>query len=539
MTTAPAPLVNGPLTGPRPAPPRRLPALDLVHTPAGARRMATVMVLALALLPFGLVFLPWQMSLSAAGRVAAFDPAERRQTVEAVVGGRVLKWHVVEGQEVTGPVMAKRTVLKPEDLVVVSGPAAGTEKDGDRVLVETVDDNDRPVTEERVIDTRRGDRLAVEDRMARPGSLIVSIRDANPNLVNDLAQERRATRERLTQARERVASFDRQIASLRAAQKEAIRGAEKRLEGARNRLESARQSLRVAEENQAANVAAFKIQDDLLKQGLAAGLTWVEAKRRRDAGAAEVVRAQASRDEAGANVEAAEADLARVRNDTEAAIRNVEALRQGAEADAFAAQTALVQIRVRQRRQDVQDVTAPCDGVVQQVLANTGPGGVTVKDGDPLVVIVPKIPEGKPRRQVAELFLDGNDAPQVMRQWERLRQAGAEAPSIPVRLAFEGYPAVQWVGWPSLAVGTFAGRVVFVDPHADGKGQFRVLVEPDPDGEPWPADFNLRQGNRVNAFVLLDRVPLWWELWRRLNGFPPVLADDIKDEKPAKPRLPK
>jgi hypothetical protein len=111
-----------------------------------------------------------------------------------------------------------------------------------------------------------------------------------------------------------------------------------------------------------------------------------------------------------------------------------------------------------------------------------------------------------------------------------------------VRLQFEGWPAVQLAGWPSIAVGTFGGQIVSVDATDDGKGKFRVLVRPDPSDQPWPEDRYLRQGVRANGWVQLDRVPLWFEVWRRINGFPPVPAGgeieaDLKKTKP--PKLPK
>jgi hypothetical protein len=65
-----------------------------------------------------------------------------------------------------------------------------------------------------------------------------------------------------------------------------------------------------------------------------------------------------------------------------------------------------------------------------------------------------------------------------------------------------------------------------VDATDDGKGQFRILVQPDPDDEPWPSRQFLRQGVRTNGWVLLNVVPLWYELWRQFNGFPPVISMD-------------
>jgi hypothetical protein len=119
--------------------------------------------------------------------------------------------------------------------------------------------------------------------------------------------------------------------------------------------------------------------------------------------------------------------------------------------------------------------------------------------------------------RAVEVWVDGNDAAIVSEQ----RQ---------VRLQFEGWPAVQFVGWPSVAVGTFGGVVAFIDPHDDGKGNFRVVMVPDPKSEPWPSARFLRQGVRTKAWILLERVSLGFELWRRFNGFPPMLEKEPASE---------
>jgi hypothetical protein len=185
------------------------------------------------------------------------------------------------------------------------------------------------------------------------------------------------------------------------------------------------------------------------------------------------------------------------------------------------------QIEVRIARQRAQYVDAPVDGVVFRLLANAEQGGMLVRPGERLAVLVPDIkaeatPDPEPGQDgplpltpgsypgiVTELLIDGNDLPLVRR-------------GDKVRLQFEGWPAAQFVGWPSVAVGTFGGRVYLVDPTADDKGRFRILIEPDPDDQPWPDQNYLRQGVRAQGWVLLERVSLGWELWRQLNGFPPV-----------------
>ena len=131
-----------------------------------------------------------------------------------------------------------------------------------------------------------------------------------------------------------------------------------------------------------------------------------------------------------------------------------------------------------------------------------------------------------------EMKVSGNDMP-LIHEGDR------------VRLQFEGWPAVQFVGWPSVAVGTFGGKVNRVFPTDDGMGNFRVVVTPDnhfarEDG--WPDDRYLRQGVRANGWVLLKQVPLGYEIWRQLNGFPTNRRrrGTVKsDDKGSKVKLPK
>ena len=64
-----------------------------------------------------------------------------------------------------------------------------------------------------------------------------------------------------------------------------------------------------------------------------------------------------------------------------------------------------------------------------------------------------------------------------------------------------------------------------IDATDDGTGKFRVLVKPGAEDE-WPSERFLRQGVRANGWVMLSRVRLGYEIWRQLNGFPPVVAKD-------------
>lgn len=232
-------------------------------------------------------------------------------------------------------------------------------------------------------------------------------------------------------------------------------------------------------------------------------------------------RLGAEREAALARQQAAEQALAaarsNVRRQRELNARGLSARKQLEEAqlkvadvlkELTAAQAELARLETRQARQSRQLVTAPRAGIILRRMA--GEASVLVKPGDELAILVPEASE-----RAVELWLDGNDVPLVR-------------PGREVRLQFEGWPALQFSGWPTLAVGTFNGGVSVVDAAEAGRpGQFRVLVTPAP-GAQWPEPPWLRQGVRAHGWVLLNEVPLGYELWRRFNDFPPEVPPGDK-----------
>ena len=161
----------------------------------------------------------------------------------------------------------------------------------------------------------------------------------------------------------------------------------------------------------------------------------------------------------------------------------------------------LNRIDIQINRQSAQLVRAPRDGRVQQV--NGATGGALVSPGTALAVIAPE----RVTRAV-ELYIDGRDV--------ALARVGR-----PVRLEFEGWPAIQFSGWPSIAQGMFDGRVRTIDPIARPDGLFRVLVEPLPGKPAWPDRRFVRPGAKVRGWVQMETVTVGYELWRQLNDFPP------------------
>lgn len=145
-------------------------------------------------------------------------------------------------------------------------------------------------------------------------------------------------------------------------------------------------------------------------------------------------------------------------------------------------------------------VTSPYDGYIQTVLR--GGIGQTFKEGEELVGLIPENVD-----LAVETFIEPIDLP--------LLHVGEK-----VRIEFDGWPAIVFSGWPNVSYGTYGAEVVAVERNITrSRGKFRVLLKPDPDDHPWPKE--VMPGSGARTMALLEDVPIWFELWRQLNGFPP------------------
>jgi len=144
-------------------------------------------------------------------------------------------------------------------------------------------------------------------------------------------------------------------------------------------------------------------------------------------------------------------------------------------------------------------ITAPQDGQITK--ARKAGIGEIVKEAEMIVEIVPT-----DIQYAVELFIRPVDLPLVSQ-------------GQPVRFMFDGFPAIVFSGWPNSSYGTFGGKVIAVENAVSANGLFRILVTEDPQEKPWPRE--LRMGTGVQGMALLKDVPIWYELWRNINGFPP------------------
>jgi multidrug resistance efflux pump len=155
---------------------------------------------------------------------------------------------------------------------------------------------------------------------------------------------------------------------------------------------------------------------------------------------------------------------------------------------------------------------APQDG--QIIKAKKSGINEMVKEGEMVVEMVPtKIDHA------VELFIEPMDL-MLINQGQK------------IRMIFDGFPAIVFSGWPDNSYGTFAGEISMIENNRNENGKFRILVVPDNQQKIWPKE--LKTGTGARGFALLKTVPVWYELWRQINGFPPDYYKSKQSTKNAK-----
>ena len=127
--------------------------------------------------------------------------------------------------------------------------------------------------------------------------------------------------------------------------------------------------------------------------------------------------------------------------------------------------------------------------------------GETIKEGTPIVTIMPLDYD-----IAVETYVNPIDLPLISKGEK-------------VRVWFDGWPTIVFSGWPDISYGTFGGKIVAIENFISENGKYRILIAPDSADNKWPKQLSIGAGAKTIA--LLHNVPVWFELWRTLNGFPP------------------
>jgi adhesin transport system membrane fusion protein len=432
-----------------------LTSLEQVDLPTG-QKMFRRLIVGFALFGLIMLLMPWTQNFRAKGTVTALNPADRPQTINASIAGRVEAWFVMEGDTVqTGDTIARISEIYTDYLDPAIADRTGEAKDA-----------------------KSNSAIGYQEKAAALGRQIVSLR---------------------------------QEAALKREQNE-------------NKLEQSYlyvSTLEADEEQQQTQVDIadyqFRRSDSLYQSGLKS-LTYLEGKRLKQRETrAKLTGIQNKLEQSKTDIQQARIALESVGPAYRNKIAKAESDRQSAITSYYGSVGEVAKLRTQEAsyrlRLDFHYILAPQPAVIARVLK---PGlGETVKEGEAVVSILSA--NFKP---AVEIYIEPFNLPLV--------QNGEE-----VRFLFDGWPAIFFSGWPDMSYGTFVGEVVAIDNIIDKKGRYRVLVQSDDDGRPWPEA--LRPGSGAEGVVLLGNVPVWYELWRQLNAFPPDYYEDQNaDEKAGK-----
>lgn len=387
------------------------------------------------------LFLPWTQNVRSSGRVTTLRQEQRPQNINAIIPGRIVKWHVKEGDFV---------------------------KTGDTILqlAEIKDDYLDP----QLLDRTR-EQIEAKDQSI----------DFYSGKNDALQQQFTALQEGMRLKRQQIENKQRQ-------QQLKIISDSATLVAANNDYQIAQKQ--------------FQRQKELFDEGLVS-LTQLEQRNMTlQTAQAKWMSAQNNYNNAKQELTILQLEYAQILQDYTDKISKVQSEQMQTRSTRAGTQGENAKLRNQyanySQRQALYYIIAPQDG--QMVQAKRSGIGETVKEGETLVQIVP--PFNDP---AVEIFIDPLDAPLLNSQQK-------------VRLVFDGFPAIVFSGWPRASYGTFAGRIYTVENNVSPEGKYRVLIKPDSADRPWPKE--LRLGGGTQGIALLNDVPIWYELWRNINGFP-------------------
>ncbi len=388
------------------------------------------------------LFLPWTQNIRAKGQVTTLYQNQRPQQVNTIIGGRVIKWYIKEGDYVkAGDTLIQLTEVKADYL--------------------------DPQLLNRTKEQLTGKEMSVEyykDKVAATQQQIGAINNGLTLKLDQLSNKllQLQLKVQADSAEAAAANNDLQISSIQFNRQKKMYDSGlvslTQLE-TRNQLYQNALAKKISAENKLANT----------KQEI--NITRIEMNALEQENAEKVAKAQGEQFQSLTQIAGGQAEIAKLQN-----LYANYSIRNG-----------------------MYYILAPQSG--QIVKAQKAGIGEFMKDGDMIAEIVPD--------QISfavEMFVQPLDLPLL-------------APGQKVRFLFDGFPAIVFSGWPSASSGTFGGEIVAVESNVSANGRFRVLVKEDPEDKPWPRELKIGAG--AQGIALLKDVPVWYELWRNINGFPP------------------
>ncbi|MBC5774175.1 HlyD family efflux transporter periplasmic adaptor subunit [Pontibacter sp. KCTC 32443] len=380
---------------------------------------------------------------------------------------------------------------------------------------------DRPQTVEATIAGRIEEWHVLEGAFVKKGDTIASLSEVkekymDPNLLTRLGEQVNAKEDAVEANKAKEQAMQEQIKALREGLVFSLQKGRNKV--TQNRLKLQSDSMDVVAQRTELTIAQsqFGRQENLYKQGLKS-LTELEQRRLKlQEAQAKLLSLENKYNATRAELQNARTELNSLQAEYGDKIAKAEAELSATRSYIYTAQADVAKLQNEysstQIRSQYYQIVAPQDGYVVQTLK--AGIGETIKEGEPLATIMPRNPQ-----LAAELYIDALDLPLIK-------------PGDEVRLQFEGWPTIVFSGWPGASFGTFGGKVAVID-NTGVNSKYRMLVVPDPEEEPWPDP--LRVGSGVYGWAMLSTVPVWYELWRQLNNFPPDYTSTTGSKDATKP----
>ena len=396
-----------------------------------------------------ILFLPWTQNIRARGVVTTSRLEQRPQEINAIIGGRILKWHIKEG-----------------DLV----------KKGDTIL-----------------------QLAE-----------VKVDYLDPDLVPRTKEQLEAKQRALENYQGKVLTLGQQMKYLEQAMELKMADIGNKMQQQQMKITSDSMELVAAEMDLGFKLEQQRRQKVMYDSGVVSLLSLEQRSQAVQEATAKKTSAQIKLNNSKQELSRLAIELNGERQQYLEKISKAQGERFSAESQIATGTGELAKLENLYTSYDMRNqlyyVLAPQDGQIAKAM-KAGLNEI-VKEGEMLVEIVPS-----DYQYAVELFIRPVDLPLVTRGQK-------------VRFVFDGYPAIVFSGWPESSFGTFGGVVSAVENSVSNNGMFRILVVEDPGDRPWPPA--LRMGAGAMGIALLKDVPIWYEIWRNINGFPPEYYQPAK-----------
>lgn len=388
-------------------------------------------------------------------------------------------------------------------------------------LVTTLKPNQRPQTIQSQIPGRIEEWFVQEGDFVNKGDTILRISEVKSEYFDDKLVERtndqiQAKSSSVNAYQEKVQALNRQVSAIVNEQKLKLEQARNKLIQARLKVQSDSIDFEAAKTNISIAERQFNRIQTLQSEGLKA-VKDVEEKRLKLQETQAKLLSQENKYLASKNeVINAQIELYRINAEYTDKISKAQSDMYTAQSSQFDTKAQVTKLENDYTNYKIRNsllyVTAPQSGYINKVLR--GGIGVTFKEGEELLGIMPAKYD-----LAVETFVRPIDLP--------LLHIGEE-----VRVQFDGWPAIVFSGWPNVSYGTYGAKVVAIENFISDNGKYRILLAPDKTDQEWPEA--IRVGSGAHTIALLEDVPIWFELWRQINSFPPnyYQPENIKKSSP-------